>query len=100
MFIHKDLVVPVVNATINNPDKQFADWDGITCFYERSFDTEVGHGEEGCHYVVRVVTNKKCFPGKPFFPVVTTTFLAFGLAHYAVGKVGGGGGVKYVGECR
>ena len=56
VFIHKDLVVPVVNATITNPDKQFADWDGITCFYERLFDTEIGHGQEGCHYVVRVVT--------------------------------------------
>ena len=30
-----------------------------------------------------VVTTEK--NGFPFFPVVTTTFLALGLAHYAVG---------------
>ena len=34
-----------------------------------------------------VVTTEK--NGFPFFPVVTTTFLALGLAHYAVGEVDG-----------
>ena len=74
VFIHKHMVVPVVNATINNPDKQFAHWDGITCFYERLFDTEMGHGEEGCHYVVRVVTKNNVVATAYTLPSFSPTF--------------------------
>ena len=74
VFIHKDLVVPVVNATVAHPDKQFMHWDGKTCFYERLFDTEVGHGEEGCHYVARVVTKSNVMVTAYTLPSFSPTF--------------------------
>ena len=77
VFIHKDIVVPVVNATIANPDKQFTHWDGITCFYERLFDTEIGHGAEGCHYVVKVVTKNNVLVTAYTLPSFTSTYSTF-----------------------
>ena len=49
VFIHRDILVPVVIATIEYPDKTLMDWNGKTKFYEKLFNTEIGHGEEGCH---------------------------------------------------
>ena len=56
VFIHRDIVVPVVNATILLPDKIVYSLDQNTHYLEKLFDTEIGHGVEGCHYVSRIVT--------------------------------------------
>ena len=55
VFIHRDIVVPVVSATILNPDKSIYDYDGKTQFHDKLFDTEIGNREEGCHYMARIV---------------------------------------------
>lgn len=64
VFIHRDIVVPVVNATLLNPDKFFYHSDGTTQYYEKLFDTEIGHGEKGCHYIARVVTKIESSTGE------------------------------------
>ena len=77
VFIHRDIVVPVVSATILHPDKTIYDYDGKTQFHEKLFDTEIGHGEEGCHHIARIVIRNNELVTVSTLPAFSPSFSTF-----------------------
>ena len=56
VFIHRDVVLPVIRATLEKPDKIIYNRVlGGNTRYEKMFDSEIGHGVGGCHFIATVV---------------------------------------------
>lgn len=58
-FIHREIIVPVINATLVHPDKIIPTLKQNRYYLEKMFCTEIGHTWEGCAYVVRLVIESR-----------------------------------------
>lgn len=57
-FIARDLVLPLILSTIQNPDNVTHMSDSDRYCIERRFDVEIGHTFESCCYVNRLIVNR------------------------------------------
>ena len=68
VFIHRDMVLPIIRATLEKPDKIiYSPVLGGYTGYEKMFDSEIGHGVRGCHFIA-TMSLKLCasFPLKAY----------------------------------
>ena len=57
-FIDRDLVLPLILSTIQNPDKISHMSDSGRFCLDRRFDVEIGHTFESCCYITRLIVNR------------------------------------------